>query len=474
MPIENRQLNSILDQASRIAETLHEVARSGGVIRVVSHFDADGLAAAGILGKALVRLGGRVHIRIERWLDEEAVEEAALGEPSLLVFTDLGSGSLDLLTEKLKNQQVIILDHHPPLGEAPPNFLHLNPHLHGVDGSRDLSGAGVSYLVAKAMSPTNVDLASIAIVGSLGDLQDKYERRSLGGLNRLIVEDAVQAGYVQVEVDLLLFGRETRPIHKALARTTNPYIPGISGEEDRALAFLTKLGISPKHGDRWRTLRDLSEEEKRRLYSALADHLASEGFPKDTALNLIGHAYTLTREEAWTPLHDAREFAVLLNATGRMGRHGLGVAICMGARGPVLEEAEGVLEEYRRTITKYLSWLWEENRIEEARNIYIIHGEDQVSENLIGTISSILSTSLPKPVIAYAAIPDRELVKVSARGTSQLVERGLDLGRVMAAAAMECSGRGGGHDIAAGAQVPTERLRKFLQLVDRLVGEQLG
>ena len=77
-------------------------------------------------------------------------------------------------------------------------------------------------------------------------MQDKYEQRSLKGLNEIIVNDAVEAGLLKVEKDLTFFGRETRPIHRMLATTTNPFIPGLSGQETEALNFVTNLGIPTK------------------------------------------------------------------------------------------------------------------------------------------------------------------------------------------------------------------------------------
>ena len=230
------------------------------------------------------------------------------------------------------------------------------------------------------MDKSNIELAPIAVVGSLGDLQDKYEQKSLGGLNRIIVEDAVKAGILKEEKDLIFFGRETRPIHKALAYTTSPFIPGISGEEDKSLAFLASLGIKPKHGDKWRALRDLSEEEKTKLCSALVDYLIAKGYSSN-ALDLVGNVYTLLQEEPWTPLRDAREFSVLLNATGRLDRPSLGVALCMGDRAAALDQANEALKEYRRTITKYLSWIMEKpERLEELDNIYVVRGDDFINE----------------------------------------------------------------------------------------------
>jgi len=477
--VKKEQKNSLFKSASEAASLIREYVEEEKTIHVASHYDADGLAAAGVMGKCLARLGARFRLRVERWLDENVIDGiATAGKTALTIFTDFGSGDLNLLSEGLPNRRVIILDHHQPVGETSSTFIHVNPHLHGIDGSRDLSGAGVAYLVAKALDKNNVDLACVATVGALGDIQDKYGKRGLGGINETIVEDAVKSGLLKLETDLFFFGRETRPIHKALAYTTNPFIPGISGEEDASYAFLVKrVGITPKSKDKWLALRDLSQKEKKKLFSALADHLASKGLPSDIAIKLIGNVYTLTQEEPWTPLRDAREFAVLLNATGRMEKPSLGVAVCMGDRSAALEQANTVLVEYRRTITKSLNWLNEkQGRIEELNSIYVVRGENFIHENIIGTVSSILSTSLPKhekPIIAYSAASGEDLIKVSARTLVTLTDRGLNLGEILRIAAEKHSGKGGGHDIAAGAQVPIKNINSFVELVDELVGKQL-
>jgi len=475
---ESGTVQSLLEQASKAANLVLDCARKGERIYVESHLDADGIAAAGILGKALYRIESNFRVRIERWFDEKVAVDIASENPGLTIFADMGSGYLDLLNQKFTGEQLIILDHHQPLKEeVSQSFLQVNPHLHGVDGSQDLSGAGASYLVAKSLDESNIDLACLGVVGALGDLQDKYKERSLGGVNKIIVEDAVEAGSLDTDVDLLLPGRETRPVHKALAYTTTPFIPGISGEEDKALALLASLDIKVKNMEKWRAPRDLSQDEKKKLFSALAGHLASKGFRSDVAMNLIGTIYTLKREGPWTPLRDAREFALLLNATGRTSKQSLGVSICMGERGEALDRAETALSEYRQNIAKYLNWLNENpDRIEELSNIYVVHGESVIDEKMISAISTILSSNMPKPnkpLIAYSVVHDEGIVKISARATELLVRSGLNLGEVIRIAAEKNSGKGGGHNIAAGGQVPYERKKDFIRLVDELVRENI-
>ncbi len=473
---QNGRTVGFFESVSKAADVIRQAVKDEFYIYVFSHLDADGIAAAGIIGKALYRLNARFRIRITQWVDEKLVNEIVEEKPQMVVFTDLGSEYALLLRQKAPEIKVVVLDHHQISGDVG-DFPCVNPHIYGIDGARDISSSGVAYLVAKAIDKVNMDLAPIAVVGALGDLQDKYDQRSLGGLNEKIVEDAKSQELLIVEKDLIFFGRETRPIHKALASTTNPFIPGISGEEGKSFAFLDSLGIKTKVDDKWRALRDLTEEEKRRLCSALADYLVSKGLHYEVS-NLIGYVYTLTREDSWTPLRDAREFAVLLNATGRMDKPGVGVAICMGDRGAALEEANKILEEYRRTINKYLSWIMEKpGRIKELEYIYVVYGEDYIDDKIVGAVSSILSTSLPnpeKPLIAYADVKEEGLVKVSARTVDAVVAKGVNLGEIMQTAAEKCLGKGGGHDVAAGAQIPIENVETFIKLVNELVGKRLA
>jgi len=476
MVINESQITAFSDSATRAAKTIRETVEEDGLIHVFSHLDADGVAAAGIIGKALARLNARFRIRITQWIEEKIIEVLS-DKPQLIVFSDLGSGYVDLLKEKLGGFRIVILDHHQIVGEGTDDFVHVNPHLQGIDGARDISGAGVAYLVAKALDKTNMDSAPVAIVGALGDMQDKYDQRMLGGLNEKIVEDAVQSGSVTAEKDLIFFGRETRPIHRMLASTTSPFVPGISGEEDKSLAFLASLDIKPRtHDDKWRALRDLSDEEKKRLCSALADHLLSKGLRLEVT-NLIGHVYILNREEPWTPLRDGREFATLLNATGRMDKSGLGVAVCMGDRADAFEAATKVLDDYRRSINKYLGWVMEKpERMRELENIYVVYGESFINDKIVGAISSILASTLPnpeKPLLAFANVEEQGLAKISARTIDMIVAKGVNLGDIMQAAAERCDGKGGGHNVAAGAQVPLEKIGDFIGIVNELIGQKL-
>jgi RecJ-like exonuclease len=136
-----------------------------------------------------------------------------------------------------------------------------------------------------------------------------------------------------------------------------------------------------------------------------------------------------------------------------------------------------VLEDYRKTINKYLGWVMEKpERVKEFENIYVVCGENFIDDKIVGAISSILSVSLPnpeKPLIAYANLEEEGLAKISARTMDTVINRGVNLGEVLQVASEKFHGKGGGHNIAAGAQVPIEDINDFITTVNELVGRQL-
>src|SRR2546428_744410 len=132
----------------------------------------------------------------------------------------------------LHGLDAVITDHHVPTEREVPKALRsdlvrftesqdrvlmLNPHLEG-EGSDVASGAGCADAVARALSPKNVDLASIAVVGAVGDVQDQEFRR-LSGYNRTILPDGVAAGVLEAQIDLPLFCRGVR---RATPRSSGP------------------------------------------------------------------------------------------------------------------------------------------------------------------------------------------------------------------------------------------------------------
>ena len=76
------------------------------------------------------------------------------------------------------------------------------------------------------------------------------------------------------------------------------------------------------------------------------------------------------------------------------------------------------------------------------------------------------------PLIGFALKDDGQ-VKASARGTEELVEKGLNLSTAMKKAASCLNGVGGGHNIAAGATIPKGKEEEFLDILEKEIKKQL-
>lgn len=444
-----------------------EEIRKAGRIRVVSHLDADGLSAAAIALSALTRLGKSIHLSIERQLTPEVVEGLKQEETDLFLFTDLGSGYLELLEglKKATGSVVVVCDHHIPSRDSF-SGIQINPIAEGM-GEDEVSGAGVTYFLAERLDPANSDLIFLAIIGAIGDIQD--EDWKMTGLNKKIVGQAVRSGAVLKENGIRLFGRMNRPVHKALEYSTNPYIPGISGDESASIQFLSNLGIELKNYGDWKTLSDLTEEETKKLATAIICERIRE---KETCPEeIFGEIYSL---KISGELLDAREVATCLNACGRMGQSSVGILSVLGICS--LETMNGILSGYRRMITKYMKWVKETKDIRQAEKAYYIEAGDQIHENFIGTIASICEKSSilngGRVIFGMANTEDGK-VKVSARAPKELVEKGLNLKEMMSQLTRDYDGFGGGHASAAGAFIPRGKEKEFINMCEEYLKNKL-
>lgn len=473
----NVSYDAFLARAKEISSVIKENIQADSFFTVISHHDADGLSSAGIIGSALSRASTRFTIRIVEELREDILDEINKTGPEAVIFADIGSGYLDLLSTHLNAKTSFVLDHHPPNAQIPRNMAQLNPHEFGIDGAKLVSAAGVSYFVARELSEQNKDLSAIAVVGALGDMQDRNERRALAGMNELIVEDGVASGNVRVDSDLVLYGRETRPIHRALAYTTTPYLPNLSGREDNCLALLSTNGIRLKEGDRFRTIADLSQDEKQKLLNAIISYLTSIGFQSNVVLEMVGTVYTLVNEPAGSPTRDGREFSALLNACGRTGNPSIGISVGLGDRKTALEEANDVVTIYRKTLAGYMEWLTKSpEAIQKFASVWVVRGENEIEDSMTGAFSSILSSAgnlSPDHALIVLTRSKEGGIKLSARAPPKLLKLGINLGAALSNVSKKYGGFGGGHNVAAGAHIRIEDPSEFLKELDTALLAQM-
>ena len=394
-------MHSFLEKIKQEAENLK---KSDSTIRIISHLDADGISSAAIITKALKRLNRKFALTVVKQLSSNTLSQFKLESYKVFLFVDLGSGNLAEIKEAINAKKIIILDHHQPQ-KIENDFIHLNPMLFGLDGNKDVSGAGLAYLFAKSLDEKNKDLSTLALVGAIGDNQDSGGFTSI---NKIILEDAEP--YLEIATGLRMFGTQTKPLYKILQYSTDPYIPGITGNERAAKEFLQELNISPE-----KKLIHLNENEMKNLVtSIILQRLGSEENPDD----VLGPVYLLKSEQEESPTRDLREFATLLNSCGRLNKYSLGIAACMHDKN-LKQAAINVLNEYKKEIIYSLNWFYsnKEKRI-ELENLVIINAEGHIKDTIIGTLTSMIAKSNLYPentVIISLAHSADENTKISIR-----------------------------------------------------------
>jgi len=455
-------------------DKVSDCIKSGKNISIITHLDCDGITSGSIVTKSLIRSGARCTVRTVNDFNHNLVEKMKNDSRELHIITDLGGGFAKDLDTALDNNWIVV-DHHQIPEEEFDNERVINAWKYNIDGGTEISAGGMTYLVSQALHKENTDLAWVAVVSALGDRQDQGEKKSFLGINLEIASTAKKNNQVEIDLDVLLVGRETRSLPDALAFTSHPFIEGLTWNRDACLSLLNSSGIKLKDGSRWRVLAELTEDEKRILLQSISKFTSSKN-ATEIMDELVGYTYTLSGEDKRSFLRDAREFSTMLNSCGRIRKAGVGVAICIGDRTKMLGEGENILLEYRTLLRTYMNTLAGERwRVVDNGKYLMINAEGVVPENMTGAVSSLLGGSQKNTgkIVILRTNGDEGTIKFSSRKSTGCKSE-VNLGLLMRACATKVSGLGGGHNAAAGARITKDKLDEFLDCLEENVSRMQG
>jgi RecJ-like exonuclease len=422
-------------------------------IRVISHYDADGITSAAIICKALYREGYNFHATLMRNPFDKGLARVSKEDNELIIFSDMGSGQIETI-EKL-NCKSIIIDHHQFLKKkTSKDVLQINANLCEINGNYEACGAALSYSVAKALDPKNIDLTPLAVTGIIGD---KQYIGGIRGYNKTVLDEALNSGFLKENIDIKLYGDS---LFEALFYSIDPYYTELSGNEKNINNLFQQMNLKSDMN-----IEDLNTNQKKNLQSYLMLKLIKKGCEKNILDTVIRPRY---RSDIFNC--ELERLADLIDACGKGGNRSLGLALCMGDI-QSFNKARELEKLYKQKILDELLRL-ENDGFEEKKSYRYFYSNDSSLGGVIGGIASNFILDKEKPLISIVKKNDE--IHVSCRGNQYLVSKGLDLGFAMNESAIKLGGHGGGHKIASGATISSEKEDIFLNMVDEIISKQLG
>ncbi len=420
-------------------------------IRIISHHDTDGITSSAILAKTFRRLDKKFSIRIVKGLEASILKEEIARQPKeVLLFADLASSNLDYFKDL--EQPVFILDHHE-LDKTKVNSKTkiVNPHLYPSQEDNCATGAGLCYLFAKAISPDNQDLASLAVIGLIGDRHET----NISRINKQIVSEAVD---LQIKKGIAIYP-STRPLRRALEWSTNPFIPGVTGSGPGAMEILRETNIPYE-----KTLMELSDDEMSKLITAIILRRTQHGKQED----ILGNLYIL---KFFNTKEDVREISTLINACSRLGYSDIAISYCLESQ-KAKQKALDIYTKYKQELVSSLKVAEKMDKI-KGKGFVILPAKDQIKDAIIGTICSMLSSSptYDKGTILIGMAYNEDKIKVSARMVGQ---EGRNLKEVLEKTVTTFKGENpqtiaevGGHQFAAGCLVERDKETSFIETLKK-------
>ena len=174
IPIET----ALAGARERTREFFAALPRTSRIV-VFCHFDADGLGAGAVFGRALPRLGF-TDVRVvpsgrgENAFTDRARDRLRALEPDALVVTDLGVNREGVL----EGVPTLYVDHHRPDGEPDDATIVLGYGWEPIPAS-----AWLAYEILRPLAEID-DLSWIAAVGTISDLGDKAPWDELPALRK--------------------------------------------------------------------------------------------------------------------------------------------------------------------------------------------------------------------------------------------------------------------------------------------------
>ncbi len=422
-----------------------ERLRAEKYVRVLAHYDGDGVSSSIILLRTLERLDIKYHLSYIKNLDNEGFRVLYEEEANVLnIIVDAGSSQIPAIAG---HTNFIVLDHHF-YNKTETSGININARDYGINGTREACGATMAYMFALVMDEKNRDLFPFFMSGVMADKQDIG---GLSGINRKLFDEY---NTYQTHHTLNMEGN----LLDAITYSIDPFFTGLTGHPDAVKEFLGKIKIDPE-----RNVIDLTTDENKILANTLALKMLENGVGSDAIKYLEGDV--LYFDDIG---FSSKELNSIIDGNARIGMQSLPVQYFLGDNS-VSAEMIGNAKIFKTKLIDYI-YRAKSDLKEEKYLRYFYAPESEMAGPISGAIA-LYAVKPDKPVIGFNVGTDD--IKISSRGSRQAVSKGLNLSEVMKAACAAAGGSGGGHDIAAGGVIPRGKEKQFLDTAGEVIKSQI-
>src|SRR3989344_7106635 len=274
--------SEIIEEVSKLKEF---ILNSSSPLIFYSKSSIEGIISSSILIKTLQRLNRNFTLSFFEELNGEKIKELRLYHSKNLIIIDPQEFEIREL-EDIKEKEFFIIK------------------------KSKYSVSEKIYTLAKELDNKNTDLAYLTMISPIN------------AENSYLLMEAEESGKIKQIKGFKILGSNTRPIHKTIEVSIDPFIIGFSGSEENTLNLLMDLDIKIKTNDFWFSLQDLTEQQINKLTNALSLNVYSNA-------ETMGKILLINDEERNSPLKDIQEFRLFLEAAISYKKPSIAIAKCL-------------------------------------------------------------------------------------------------------------------------------------------------
>lgn len=279
-------------------------------IKILSSIDTDSIVGAAFFVRTLDKLNYSFSCSFCKKINDNTVNEinSDISEAVVLINPKTSAEKINKINKKI----IVIESISKEISEkattiSPQAFLQ----------NLEVPVSALIYILCKELCKEITDISYLIPLGFFETDLDIPET---------LLNETIISKKLEIKKGITILSSQTLPIHRAIADTLCPYLPGISGSEDNAIKFLIENEIPVRENSKFKKLSDLNEEQTKRLLTAvMLKRLGSERSPE----MVLGNTYIIISEDENSIIKDLKGFHYLIQACIAYGKPALALNICL-------------------------------------------------------------------------------------------------------------------------------------------------